>query len=485
MKRYQYKVNLLSDIIISSVTATEGFNPSLDYIPGAKFLGIAASSLYKENNPSTLDIFHNGHVRFGDATPIISSEVAYPVPFSWFYEKGKGLHEPPIYLHHYLENIDFNHLTLEGKQLKQARNGYFTESGKYLKIDQEFAIRSKYNRAELRADDGKMFGYFSLPQGSQWSFIVEDDTEQYADEIKATLIGRKRIGRSRSAEYGLIEINFDKEISAVYESIPESQYTLIYAMSNLCFYDDYGRPTVLPEPIHFGILDGEVIWHKSQIRTRLYQTWNRKRHNRDSDRWIIEKGSVLAIKHKQTIDSEIFSRGVGSHKSEGFGKVLVNPNFLLSSSKLLDLNLTNISYDQLTPSVNQKKEIATSQDKLVVDFLESRGSKKTNAFAMDKSINDFIRIHGGSFDGLSPSQWGTIRAYAKHFSKWEQLDNLLFHKDFGALHRGKSESIWRRKNRRGILESFLNKEIQERDRVSFTLKLAAEMAKRKTHKEVL
>ncbi|MBK6948991.1 MAG: hypothetical protein IPH16_13905 [Haliscomenobacter sp.] len=59
-----------------------------------------------------------------------------------------------------------------------------------MSIEQGFAIRSAYNREDLRANDGQMFGYFSLPQGSTWTFTVEDDTEQYVDEIKAVIVGK-------------------------------------------------------------------------------------------------------------------------------------------------------------------------------------------------------------------------------------------------------------------------------------------------------
>lgn len=274
MKRYQYTCKLLSDLIISSVTSTEGFNPSLDYIPGAKFLGIAAAKLYEEKNMPTLDLFHNGKVRFGDANPIIDGQIGFSVPFSLFFEKGKSLTEPPVYLHHKLNAPDFQELTREGKQLKQARKGYISLAGKYMAIDQDFAIRSAYNSQELRSEDGKMFGYFSLPKGSEWTFVVDDDTENYAEHIKSALIGRKRIGRSRSAEYGLVEITFNKELPEQPENIPASDLTLIYAYSNLCFYDAYGRTTVTPTPSQLGVHGGKIIWSRSQIRSRLYQTWN-------------------------------------------------------------------------------------------------------------------------------------------------------------------------------------------------------------------
>lgn len=475
MKRYQYTCRLLSDVIISSVTATEGFNPSLDYIPGAKFLGIVAGKLYQENKSDTLDIFHNGKVRFGNAYPQISGQAGFSAPYSWFHEKGKSITESSVYLHHQLKELDFQYLTSEGVQLKQARKGYFSLDGKYMTIEQGFSIRSAYDREKLRANDGQMYGYFSLPKDTVWTFTVEDDTEKYADEVKAILVGKKRIGRSRSAEYGLVEIEFEKTLPVETKIIPPSEFTLIYALSNLCFYDLYGRPTLMPTPVQLGVPEGEIIWEKSQIRSRLYQTWNRYRHNRDGDRMVIEKGSVIAVRHDQPLDTRGFVGGIGSHKAEGFGQVLINPDFLLSKDIKLNLQLTKLEEEKKTPTAGPP----STKDKLLLAYLKQRKEQKSSAFNLDKLVNEFVLEKGAIFRGINPSQWGTIRAYAKHAKNWEVLDKLLFNRDIGALNRGQSESDWRQKNRREELQKFLTTKVSEPDRVVFALKLASEMAKRK------
>lgn len=483
MKRYQYTCKLLSDVVISSVTATEGFNPSLNYIPGAKFLGIVAGKLYDKNSPNTLDIFHNGKVRFGDAYPLIQGKVGLPVPFSWFYLKGEGLTTNPVYLHHKMKDNDFKKLTYLGKQIKQARKGYFNEDGKYLSIDQNFAIRSAYDRIEMRSKEGQMFGYFSLPKGSKWTFTIEDDTDEHADNIRASIIGKKNIGRSRSAEYGLVEIDFEQALTVDSKIISPSELTLIYALSNLCFYDQYGRPTLTPTPAQLGVPGGKVLWEKSQIRSRLYQTWNRIRHNRDSDRMIIEKGSVIAIEHKKPINTISFIGGIGFHKSEGFGQVLINPIFLLSEGIKLNSKLTKAEElpkaVNLTPTGNP-----SAKDTLIMKYLEQKQIQKSSAFNLDEKVNKFLKDHIGDFVGISPSQWGTVRAYAKHAANWDTLLKLLFDENVGALHRGQSESEWRKSGRREKLFNFLKNEVvYEADRVTFTIKLASEMAKRKLIKQ--
>ena len=475
MKRYQYTCKLLSDVIISSVTATEGFQESLDYIPGTKFLGIVAALHYKESKEETLDLFHNGKVRFGDAYPCFSAqEPGIPVPYSWYYEKGKKLYNnPSIYIHHYLNHDD-------RVQRVQARQGYFTTSGQYLTIEQEFTIRSKYNREELRAADGMMFGYFSLPEGSIWSFIVEDDTETYGELIQNALVGKKRVGRSRSAEFGLVEISCLGELPSVEYEIPASELTLVYALSNLCFYDAYGKPTLTPTASQLGISDGEIIWDKSQVRSRLYQTWNRKRHNRDADRMIITKGSVFAIRHEKPLQSTVFAAGIGSHRSEGFGKVLVNPPFLLSDNQVLNFALEKKSAQELyLPQANvNETHKKLPEDKILLEYIENRKKQKAEVLGIDEVVNLFISNHGGKFNEINPSQWGTIRAYAKNVANWSCLEKMLFDEQFGALCRGQSESDWRKKNRRGILHAFIKNE-KDSDQVLLMLKLASEMAKRK------
>ena len=61
MKTLQFRITLLSDVILNQKSATEGSNSTLDFIPGNCFLGIVASRLYTKVTPEeALDLFHNG-----------------------------------------------------------------------------------------------------------------------------------------------------------------------------------------------------------------------------------------------------------------------------------------------------------------------------------------------------------------------------------------------------------------------------------------
>lgn len=337
MKRYQYKCTLLTDVIITSLAATEGYKESLAYIPGSKFLGIVAGALYDEKDTKkTLDLFHNGKVKFGDALPVLNDETLLKVPFSWYHEKGEKLSDT-LYLHH--KNIEKSAI-----QLKQARSGYFSEKQNlFTSVDQDFSLKSAQDVTKRKSEDGKMFGYYSLKAGTEWAFSITDDDGQYSDEIKTVIVGNHRIGRSRSAEFGLIEISFLKELNPVEEGTLNDE-VIIYAKSNLCFYNENtGQTTAQPTAKQLtGRNDSEIVWEKSQVRSRNYKTWNRHRNNKDADRIIMERGCVFIVKLKSGISTTYFLNGIGSHKNEGFGEVLINPSFLVSETNQLPFKLEKV-----------------------------------------------------------------------------------------------------------------------------------------------
>lgn len=489
MKQLQFSCTLLSDVVLSSQAATEGFHESLDYIPGAKFLGIAASSgLYNmENQQQTLDIFHNGCVRFGDAHPLTGEDqnaITYKVPASWQYIKGENL-KGEIFLSHELTKEKKVALLDDGKQLKQAQKGYFTTSDQLLEVEQNFSIKSAYDSKEYRAKDQLMYGYFALKKGTKWYFEITTDKAEYSDLIIKAVQGKKRMGRSGSAEYGLVDIALLNESTPGFEAtiIGVADHLYLYAASNLCFYNDFGATTLQPNPVKHLLLpeNSQILWEKSQVRARKYLTWNKHRNNRDADRLIIEKGSVIAVKLSKNINTSIFEKGIGAHRSEGFGRVLANPDFLKGKDEKVQLNLRQANVE--TFDTNFFAVEKRSSDDLVISFLSRKLEEIKQETEVDKKVNEFLKNSRDKFKEITSSQWGQVRIIAKHAQKSDCLRKLLFDKDFGLCMTGQSEPRWR--GCRKILEEFifsasgLNPNLAS----DLTMKIAAEMAKATQNKE--
>ena len=482
MKTYEFRCRLLSDLVLTSSAATESHSSSLNYIPGSKFLGIVSRSLYQMNDEkSTIDIFHNGIVRFGDAHPMVKEKRLYPSPANFYYKKGEGLSDS-IFLHHNLNKSVQEKLRSENVQLKQSRTGYIQpELKRQLTIKQNYRLKSAYDNNTRKSKDSQMFGYFSLAGETEWVFLVEDNSGFYLDKIKKALEGKKRIGRSKSAEYGLVEISFLKEIDKTKETILSGR-TIIYAQSNLCFVNQYGETTAQPSPQQLaGEVDCDILWKQSQVRSRKYQSWNGKRNCKDSDRVIIEKGSVFVLHLNKPISSSFYDAGIGSYKSEGFGSVLINPDFL----PLEGPNL-GYSFSKQSESGIKKESYSELPDESAEEVFKAL-EKRQNLVSFDQDVKsevkEFLENHRNYFKSVSKSQWGTLRAYAKQCLTLDAFNKLVFGKTNeegleGFIYKGSSQTQWK------VGGKFLQDEIQriakkegEKFAFAFVQKLTVEISK--------
>ena len=314
-------------------------------------------------------LFHRGKVRFGDAHPVSKEgNRTLRIPASMYYSKlgeekienGEETMNYEILIHHHIPET--RNKRIEDFQPKQCRSGFYDfekrkANSKILlheiktEVHKSFALKSAYDRDMRRSADSQMYGYESLRKESEWAFSVYFDNDidyKYIEQIRDSLRGELRIGRSRTAQYGLIQIDLLEEAGgnstnkniSVLEKKKEmgniEKYVLVYADARLIFLDKYGFPTFQPNPKDLGFENGEIDWEMSQIRTFQYAPWNFKRQARDTDRCGIEKESVFYIKQKGN-DNVKYTEDdlVGSYQNEGFGKMIMNPAFLASEETVI------------------------------------------------------------------------------------------------------------------------------------------------------
>jgi hypothetical protein len=473
MKQLEFSIKLLSDLIISSNSASEGFKPSLNYIPGAKFLGIAAGRLYDTESKETLDIFHNGNVRFGDAHLMGAESRSYKAPASWMFKKGEDFSHD-IFLFHNLFLLNKNSNNEKTVQLKTIKDEqYFTPDGELLEIATAFSLKSAYNSQKKKSADQQMYGYHSLEKGTVWSFKVDFDYDEYMEKVCKAIVGIHRIGRSRSAEYGLMEIEKIAEVDTKEKVLPKGNL-LLYAESNLCFYDQAGKNTICPDEDQLLLPKGsKIIQEKSKVNYRIYQSWNRKRHNRDADRLIIDKGSVFFIELSEELSDAVYLKAIGSHRAEGFGKILANPDFLVSETAMAPIKLVRKAPRKVTGSFAHQD---STRDGAYFDFIKARQDSFKAEFDVYAAVNEFIKMKGPSFRKISNNQWGQIRKIAKIALDDKVLNDLLFADETGFLMHGKSENDWR--NNHKILKNALETYSFNGTKRDFVLLLSSEMAKK-------
>lgn len=508
--KLQFKCTLLSDLIINQSTGTEGAQSTLDFIPGSNFLGIVAGALYDQLSSEQQQlIFHSGKVRFGDAHPAAGDFRTLRIPASMHYPKGNKISDPgSCYIYHlYDREKDLKEKEEKGEtapQLKQCRTGFYrfvNNEAEEVKIGKAFAIKSAYDRESRRSKDSQMYGYESIQEGSVYYFEVEiPDTpsceikpgESLDQAIQTALKGTKRIGRSRTAQYGQVKIEpckYTEVTSSASAGLKEdgTMDIYIYADGRLIFLDENGNPTFQPDVKQLlgQTFQGsaEILWNKSQIRTFQYAPWNFKRQARDTDRCGIEKGSVFVIQIKdKTTGLHVIPSYVGSYKNEGFGKILMNPEFLVAKEDTNGMALYEFKEKSIgnTSSVTPEEPHSplTAEDQILFDYLKGIYQEQEDEKEIYKLVNGFIDDAGGRFRTDSfASQWGYIRNLAIQNGIYEDLHLALFAKGQGYLDKGVAKEKWDKEGRRDLLEKFYGSLQGKKIAQQVIINLAATMGK--------
>jgi len=457
MQKLNFTCTFKSDIVLHGSSNTEGKIEKLDYIPGSNFLGMVARG-YAGFEADAFSVFHSGEVCFGDGHILHHDvEPTFAMPFSFQAYKGvsfeEAIKDKKLFVHHYLEQEDFDCATSLETQLKQQRVGFITKSGNLATLEHSYKQKSAYDKKKRRSKDSTMFGYHALPAKSRWAFAVtmtDAMADKYKDKIKELLIGDKRLGKSKSAEYGLVNIEYlDDELSAlspvetqIIAHEPGKKYLYLYAKSRLVLTDENGVNSYMPskESLGFDATDDVSIdWSKSQIRTSRYTPYVGARRNFDPERLVIDKGSVIVVDVTKAKSLDVFIKNIqtpiGLYISEGHGEVIVNPSWLSNKKVVFESMQNNTSSNNTTQNVNY--------DNPTNNWLSSQREAKENEGKIFDDVITFIEDKDNNVQGKK-SQWGQIRSLCRQAKNSNDLYGLLFEKDNnkGFLRHGRGLEKW-------------------------------------------
>ena len=392
-----YNCEFLSDIVLPSSSNTSGNITLSDFIPGSNFLGIVAKDYDKFEDSFT--VFHSGDICFGDASLVVDSKISYKIPLSYHKLKiGDG-----FYNRLHLTSDEEKALREEQKQLKQIRSGFLNEDLSYDTPSYNYSQKSSYDKTLRRSKDEGMYGYSALKSGTNWIFSISYQDERYISQIEQTLLGKQKLGKSKSAQYGAVNITKIDTPKLIDSFTPKDDLTYIYLNSRVVLVDENGNFSATPTIQNLGLSSGEIVWEKTFIKTSSYTPYNYKRQTKEYTRIFLNKGSVIAIKDcKDTISSKI-----GAFLSEGFGDILINPSFLEPKYPSLEKYEMKSS---LKPTQNY--------DKTVINFLQTKAKNEKIKFDIASEVQKVYK----TLISPSKSQWGEIRSIA---SKAKNKDDLI------------------------------------------------------------
>ncbi len=416
-----FRCTITEPLILLRKSKTEQNVKSLDYLPGSIFRGIVAGVLASNVNDKNFDdVIFNGTVQFGDAHLVINKKRSHKIPFFFYYDKSKN--EKKFYNFHLLEVKDWI-----DKKLKLKKDGYLIAENGNISISNiqfDSSLKSSRNYKERSSEKGGMFYYQYIDKGQTFEFKVRSNNTNYLNEIINILDGKnKYFGKSKGAEFGgALEIKYlnseeDKEPNTL-----KGNY--LYAESNLCFLNEYGEFTTTPTPKQLGADKGEIDWENSQIKFRTYTPYNQYRKNWDTERLIIEKGSVIAFKNEVDFDTEKINKGLGCFLTEGYGRVLIDPEFLNGKEK---------PYEKDRPANDENDEMSS------IGFIDIKHQKLKTEIEINDVVKEYKNI---KFSGKATnSQWGRIFNATTRANNYEELKAILYGKENGEQ-QGRDQSIF-------------------------------------------
>jgi len=450
MTRLNFICEFKSDIVLHSSSNTEGKVDMFDYIAGSNFLGMVARK-YTDFGTDAFGLFHGGSVRFSDGHILSKGKETFQAPFTWFAPKGVSLQDAlesgELYNEHFLTKEQYDDFIKDDNQLKQQRAGFITANGELVKVEHNYRQKSAYDKKNRRSQDSMMFGYYSLPKWTKWAFSVEMDSDKYKDKIIEILKDSKRLGKSRSAEYGRVKIKFVEELNtqSIRQErksikIKDKHYIFLYAQSRLALtsnginsYKFDLESLKLEKPC-------KIAWDKSQIRTSRYTPYVAIRDNRDPERLVINKGSVIAIEVNKDFDVKAYSekveKGLGLYLSEGHGKVIVNPLFLITE---------NPKFNTSTEPISSESEALAPKEGAINQWLQTQQKQEKENYELLKEVKEFISNHNVK---NKKAQWGQIRSLCSAYITDKKLYKALFserivhnHQEGFLLH-GQAKDKW-------------------------------------------
>ena len=426
MKRQALCIELLEDCVFSASAASEGGHQSLDRIPGAALLGAAASRRYHAlDRRDAYTLFHSGKLRFSDATPWDGHAPGWPTPLCWHYEKlADYKRKDPDATRLQADKI-INRLhdpAEQQRQIKQLRGGYVHADGRYTTPARQLRLKTAIAPETGRAEEAQLFGYDALLRGQSFIAFIEadDDIDQKQfDDILDALSGEQLLGRSRSAEYGRCRI---AEVDHAPPGPGNSESGIIlWLLSDLALADEFGNPKTEPAAEDFGLGGCKIDWARSFLRTRRYSPWNGARQGYDSERLVLQAGSVIALSGTPD-DAEapqcLHENGAGLHREAGLGRIWVNPPLLTTARP---------RFDVLAPLSRADGEVEKPANDPLIQWLERRADidwreivetlVRQHLAMYNDAIDAARRFNGitGDVDyGPSRSQWAEVGNIARN-----------------------------------------------------------------------
>lgn len=438
MLKLDFELNLLSPVIVSSSAANVDFS-SLGHIPASALRGVLGAH-YEDLGDSADVVLFSGDVLFTPAFLKQGEEIFYPMPYC-FYEKRGSVGE--------IWNVLLK-APEHPEKYKKKKGGYVSSSCFSASPEKEAYVKTAIQRETGAAKEGDLFSYEALSPGQTFAFSVLLKDHSLKETLKSALEGRHQIGRSRSAEFGSVQIRYleDSQMKEP-EPIGEKGSYYAYVLSPLVpVPNEAGNPLPPLDSTSLGLPGGDE-WdaQSSVVRVGHVSHYNYFKQIRRKGVPRIAEGSVLKVKGKLP-DHEFMRAGL--YTGEEAGILWVNPPFL----RKVDFTLESYS---MKPE-RAKETLRKRNNILLKTYVQSNDSNDLSKWLKESSKGE---ISSKKYDDLlkeatkkiedalakadqepTASAWGEIRKIIENEDSFEKIEKRLFDPENGFLRSGIRKETW-------------------------------------------
>jgi len=330
-------------------------------------------------------------------------------------------------------------------------------------VEYNYTQKSGYDKSRRRSKDSSMYGYSAIEKGTEWQFVLKYDksiSENDLERIKKNLVDKRRLGKSKSSQYGQVNITLiDREVEQIEDRTLHDEM-ILYVKSRLALVDENGNPTYDLKYLTDGLEDEQIDWSRTQLRTSTYNQYNGIRKTKDTQRVIINSGSVIVLKNMTEEIIENISKGVGVYLSEGFGEVLINPSFLDSKPFTLNKFEKNKADVPVKITDNMVKETTFERhwfDLAIPRDIDVISDSSVHIYAVD-DLQEIVNNNLALRQEQARKAYEIVGRYTEEFFKW--LQSLMINPLIKEIRlQAKNAAI--AEVERAVKKGFIPKETQE------------------------
>tara|TARA_B100001094_G_scaffold56327_1_gene51803 strand:+ start:2303 stop:3898 length:1596 start_codon:yes stop_codon:yes gene_type:complete len=458
--RFYYSLHTLDPIVLTEQATATLQHTSLDFISGHTLLGALAAQQYTRLSPEiSWTLFHSGKVRFSPAYLVHQQQVCLPTPLCWQKPK-KSLQAEEV------SNSLYSDFQTDNKLWQPLSKPYVCASGDYPQPKMQRITRTALDDKKGTAKEGQLYSYNAIEAGQTFLFWIEtDDKEAQATFIDILADSMKlRIGRSRSTEYGGVQLQSIQDANFaenwLQPSTEPSKQLVLWCLADAECYTQEGAPTYTPALADISELQGQLNPQKSQIKTKRIRRFNQKRQGFDGEQLLISKGSVLVYDLKQPLKQDALQKlqrqGLGVNQQQGLGWISVNPAWLsyekidarslepigitLPCMKQPMMDSTVLEVQEDTPLMRWVQAQAKADQTRQQD-IKDKDKLIQAVFACYNNARSFKGVLHAQPYGVSKTQWGKMKEAVDNLSP-ESWHSALFNTEKGICNVNTDTNGW-------------------------------------------